>query len=45
MGIVFHNADTDFAVFHVLYHAGVSGTVKKSAAFVVVNVVSDICQF
>ncbi len=38
-------AHADFAVFHVLYHAGVGGTVKKPAAFVVVNVVSDICQF
>ena len=42
---VFHNAHADFAVFHVLNHAGVSGTVKKPAAFVIVNVVSDICQF
>ena len=42
MGIVFHNADTDFAVFHVLYHAGVGGTVKKSAAVVIINVVPDI---
>ena len=41
-GHVFHNAHADFAVFHVLYHAGVSGTVKKSAAFIVVDIVPDI---
>ena len=41
-GHIFHNAHADFAVFHVLYHAGVDRTVKKSAAFVIVNVVPDI---
>lgn len=41
-GKVFHNADTDFSVFHIVHHAGVGGTVKKPAAFVVVNVVPDI---
>lgn len=39
---VFHNAHANFAVFHVLYRARVDGTVKKSDAFVIVNVVSDI---
>jgi hypothetical protein len=41
-GEVFHNADTDFPVFHIVHHAGVGGTVKKSAAFVIVDVVPDI---
>ena len=41
-GKVFHNADTDFPVFHIVHHAGVGGTVKKSAAFVIVDVVPDI---
>ena len=43
-GKVFHNADTDFPVFHIVHHAGVGGTVKKSAAFVIVDVVPDIGQ-
>ena len=34
---VFHNADTDFPVLHIVHHAGVGRTVKKSAAFVVVQ--------
>ena len=38
----FRNARADFAVFHVLCHAGVGRTVKKPAAFVIVNVVPDI---
>ncbi len=42
LGHIFHNAHADFAVFHVLNHAGVGRTVKKSAAFVIVNVVPDI---
>ena len=41
-GKVFHNADTDFPVFHIVHHAGVGGTVKKPAAFVIVDVVPDI---
>ena len=41
-GEVFHNADTDFPVFHIVHHAGVGGTVKKPAAFVIVDVVPDI---
>ena len=41
-GKIFHNADTDFAVFHIVHHAGVGRTVKKSAAFVIVDVVPDI---
>ena len=44
-GHVFHNTHADFAVFYVLYHAGVGGTVEKSAAFVIINVVPDIRQF
>ena len=43
-GKVFHNADTDFPVFHIVHHAGVCGTVKKPAAFVIVDVVPDIRQ-
>ena len=43
-GKVFHNADTDFPVFHIVHHAGVGGTVKKPAAFVIVDVVPDIGQ-
>ena len=39
---VFHNADTDFPVLYIVHHAGVGRTVKKSAAFVIVNVVPDI---
>ena len=39
---VFHNADTDFSVFYIVHHAGIGRTVKKSAAFVIVNVVPDI---
>ena len=35
-GKVFHNADTDFAAFHIFNHAGVGRTVKEPAAFVVV---------
>ena len=41
-GQVFHNAHADFAAFHIFNHAGVGGTVKKPAAFIVVNVVPDI---
>ena len=41
-GKVFHNADTDFPVFHIVHHAGVGGTVKKPAAFVIIDVVPDI---
>ena len=41
-GKVFHNADTDFPVFHIVHHAGVGRTVKKPAAFVIVDVVPDI---
>ena len=37
-----HNADADFPVFHIVHHAGVGRTVKKSAAFVIVDVVPDI---
>lgn len=36
------SAENFHCVFHILYHAGVGGTVKKSAAFVIVNVVPDI---
>src|SRR5699024_2211873 len=43
-GKVFHNANADFPVFNVLHHAGVGRTVKKSAAFIVVDVVPDIRQ-
>jgi hypothetical protein len=39
---VFHNADTDFPVFYIVHHAGIGGTVKKPAAFVIVDVVPDI---
>jgi len=39
---VFHNADAYLSAFHVLHPAGVDGAVKKSAAFVIVNVVPDI---
>ena len=42
-GKVFHNADTDFPVFHIVHHAGVGGTVKKPDAFVIVDVVPDVC--
>ena len=41
---VFHNAHADFAVFHILYHAGIGGAVKKSAAFVIVDIVPGIRQ-
>ena len=41
-GKVFHNADADFPVFYIVHHAGVGRTVKKSAAFIVVDVVPDI---
>src|SRR5699024_9627462 len=40
----FNNANADFTVFNVLHHAGVGRTVKKSAAFIVVDVVPDIRQ-
>ena len=43
-GKVFHNADTDFPVFHIVHHARGGGTVKKSTAFVIVDVVPDIGQ-
>lgn len=41
---VFHNADTDFPVFYIVHHAGIGGTVKKPAAFVIVDIVPDIRQ-
>ena len=41
-GKVFHNADTDLPVFHIVHHAGIGRTVKKPAAFVIVDVVPDI---
>lgn len=43
-GEVFHNVNADFPVFHIVYHTGVGRTVKRPAAFAIVDIVPDTGQ-
>lgn len=41
---VLHNEDADFAVFHIVHHLNISGTVREPAAFFIVNIVPGVRQ-